>query len=284
MPDFDDFERIFKSAVMGEISASVGAKKISDLEDKNRVLIVKGKTLKEIDAFLVRANSALLGFFSTGANFTSNDDNRNGKDLFETSTNTHVELKSGKAKTEANSGLEIVSWATGDINNELALIMNQGMLERRGLALAKRPQAEIDASKSQSMDKLADHLDKIVKIGPATDHLAHFFKMVGAGVTNGDNIIESFGKGNAVTTPLLLEATWESGLKLYSKAFLPSEELIVTRIERTNKRIQLLVEGVDSKRRGRLYPNFKNSWTSPDHQKVPARNWVKSPCFQIWLK
>jgi hypothetical protein len=284
MPDFDSFERIFKSVVGGEISEATGAGKIFALEEANKVLVVKGRTKSEIEDFLLRASSSLRSFFPSGAKFTSSDDNRSGKDLFEVSTNTQVELKSGASMTEANSGLGIISWATGDVDNKIPEIMNQGMVERRRLALAGKSDKIIEASKSESMDKLADHLRTIVEIGPASAQMTHFLKSVAAGITNQPAIINSFGSKMKGASPLLLEASWDLGLKLYSKAFLPSEEIVVKLIERTKDRAQLIAEGVDSNRKAKIYPNFKNSWKSQDGRKVPASNWVSNACFHVWIK
>lgn len=283
MPDFDSFERIFRSVVGGDTSEATGAHKIFALEEANKVRVVKGRTKSEIEDFLMRASSSLRSFFPPGASFTSSDDNRSGKDLFEVSTKTPVELKSGPSMTDANSGLGIVSWATGDSEKRISDLMKQGMLERRLIALSGKPNKTIEESKSASMDNLADYLKSIVEIGPATPELTHFLKLVAAGITNQSTIITSYGSTVTDTFPLLLEASWEIGLKLYAKAFLPSEEIVVTRVERTKDRAQIIAEGVDSRRRAKIYPNFKNSWTSPDGKKVPAINWVKTPCFHVWI-
>jgi len=283
LPDFDSFERIFKSVVAGEYAPKLGAKKILELDEVNKVMVVKGRSSSEVEAFLTRASGALRNFFPQGASFTSSDDNKEGKDLFEESTKTHVELKSGTSMTDANSGLKIVSWATRDLEGQISQIMSEGMLERRQLALSDASDASIDASKSATMDSLFDHLKSIVKIGPATPELTHYLKLVAAGITNKKGIVDSFGKKKSTNFPLLLEASWDVGLKLYTKAFLPNEEIIVTKIERTKDRAHLLAEGVDSKRRAKIYPNFKNSWTSPEGRKVPASYWVKNACFHVWV-
>lgn len=283
MPDFDSFERIFRSVVGGDTSEATGAHEIFALEEANKVRVVKGRTKSEIEDFLMRASSSLRSFFPPGASFTSSDNNRSGKDLFEVSTKTPVELKSGASMTDANSGLGIVSWATGDSEKKISDLMKQGMLERRLIALSGKPNKTIEESKSASMDNLADYLKSIVEIGPATPELTHFLKLVAAGITNQSTIITSYGSAVTDKFPLLLEASWEIGLKLYAKAFLPSEEIVVTRVERTKDRAQIIAEGVDSQRRAKIYPNFKNSWTSPDGKKVPANNWVKTPCFHIWI-
>jgi hypothetical protein len=283
MPNFDSFERIFKSVVGGEYSEGAGAKKIFALEEVNKVMVVKGRTRSELEEFLNRASTALRSFFPKGAAFTSSDDNKEGKDLFETLTKTHVELKSGTSMTDANSGLGIVSWATGDLENQISTIMTEGMRERRQLALSGATSKKLEASKSATMDKLSDYLSQIVEVGPATAELTHYLKLVASGVTNKKGIVETFGKNEKTNFPLLLEASWDLGLKLYTKAFLPDEEIVVTKIERTKDRAHLLAQGVDSNRRAKIYPNFKNSWTSSDGIKVPANYWVNTPCFHVWI-
>jgi hypothetical protein len=134
------------------------------------------------------------------------------------------------------------------------------------------------------MDSLAAYFHERVETGaPACDSLAHYYRCVAVGLTKGAEIRATFQSTDPARSPLLLEAHWTRGLVIYEKAFLPGERLMVTRVERSGLRAQVLVTGVESRRVARLYPNFKNSWMSPLGLYVPAENWVRTPCFHVWI-
>lgn len=283
MPDFDTFERIFKSAISGEIPIQAGASQIANLAEENKVVVVKNRSASELVGFLERANAALVAFFPSGTRFSSNDNNRDGKDLLEEISGTHIELKSGGAMTDANSGLSVVSWALNDGANKVTEIMKGGLTERRALIMKGSPQSAIDVSKASTMDKLADFLKKQIAIGPAPDKLAHYFRCVAVGLTKGDEILAAYAQPGKVKTPLLLEADWNPGLVLYEKTFLPDEDIVVTRVERTQDRAHLIAEGSKTKRTAKLYPNYKNSWKLANGTRVHASNWVETACFHVWI-
>lgn len=280
MPDFDLFERQLKSVLEGQLSSQDGAREIAALPEANKVQVVKGRSVPELDGFLQRANTALRSFFPPGAVFTSSQNNKSGKDLFESNSKTHVELKSGGAMTDGNPGLESVAWALD--TPAVATVMKSGMEERRKLLLAGQPRASIDASKSATMDELFKAL-KNTSIGPASARLSHYFRSMAVGLTKLDEIQATFASTSPVKTPLLLKADWAQGLVLYDKAFLPNEQIEVLKIERTTDRAHLIARGATTGRTATIYPNFKNSWTSPDGRKFPAENWVATACFHIWI-
>jgi len=84
--------------------------------------------------------------------------------------------------------------------------------------------------------------------------------------------------------PLLLESVWEKGLEVYSKSFLPSEAILVKKIEKNSERTQVVLEGEKSKTTARIYPNYKNSWHSGDGRiRIEAKYWVQTACFHVWI-
>lgn len=283
MPDFDSFERIFKSAVAGDMSIALAAQLISTLPTENQVAIVKGKGEQEVANFLVRGQDALLSFFEHKPQFSSSDNNRQGKDLFDEVSGTQIELKSGRLMTDANSGLSTISWAISDDAAMISQIMKSGMIRRRELLLTGADVSEIERSKSETMDRLASFLDSQIGLGKAPPRLDHFLRCVSMGLTKSVEVKASFQTGKEVKRPLLLEADWQSGLVLYKKAFLPDEEIIVTRIERTHDRAQVIAQGSISSNTARIYPNYKNSWKMPNGIRAAASNWVETPCFHVWI-
>jgi len=284
VPDFDSFERIFKSVMAADLTSEEGALQIARLSEDNKVRVVKGRSSSDLVTFLDRARKSLLSFFPAGARFTSSDDNRTGKDLFEVTTRTHVELKSGPAKTDANVGLSTVAWALDDPSEKVVSIMRGGLTERRALLLKGANDSQIEASKIQTMDELAAFFKTKLAVGPAPERLAHFFRCIAIGLTKAPEIQATFRADGSTAAPLMLQADWGSGLELYEKAFISGETINITRIERTDGRAQVIVEGSKSGRVARLYPNYKNSWDAPNGRKYEASNWIESACFQIWVR
>jgi hypothetical protein len=283
MPNFDSFERIFKSVMAADLSSEEGALRISRLSEENKVKVVKGHSVPDLVSFLDRARGSLLLFFPSGAEFTSSDNNKSGKDLYEKRSRTHVELKSGPDQTDANLGLSTVAWALDDHSGDLVSVMKNGLTVRRSMLLNGASEQQIEASKAKTMDDLAAFFKSKLNIGVASDRFSHFFRCIAVGLTKGPEIKSTFRNDGPARTPLLLQASWGSGLELYKKAFLPGEEIRIIGIERTNDRAQVTVKGYQSGRTAKLYPNYKNSWTAPNGQKFPASNWVESACFHVWV-
>lgn len=283
MPDFDSFERLFKSVMAADLSSEEGALQISRLSEDSKVRVVKGRSANDLVPFLERARKSLLKYFPTGAKFTSSENNRQGKDLFEVKSQTHIELKSGGAMTDANSGLAMVAWALEDTAGSVVSIMKGGLTHRRALLLKGASSTEIEASKSKTMDELAAFFASKLSIGPAPARLAHYFRSVAVGLTKSDEIKDAYQSDGTVSTPLLLEADWTSGLSLYEKAFLPDEQIEIIKIERTAGRAHVVARGSKTGRLAKLYPNYKNSWKAPNGQKYDASNWVETACFHVWI-
>jgi hypothetical protein len=283
MPNFDTFERVFKDVMSGAMAIQEGALKIWRLPAENKVAAVKNRSVEELVAFLGRALSQLLTYFPPGPLFTSSDNNRSGKDLFEVNSSTHVELKSGEEMTDSNSGLKIVSWALTDDSNEVSNVLKNGLNERRQLLLTGATALRIETSKSETMDRLSSLMKELLSVGPSPPRLSHYFRCVAVGVTKGSEIMAHFLAPSSLNPPLLLQIDWSIGLKEYEKSFTPSERIDVVRIERTLDRVVLKAAGVESGRKATLYPNYKNSWKAHDGRSFEASNWVNNPCFHVWV-
>jgi len=284
MADFDSFERYFKEALEGndDVSAKY-AFEIYRLPADQKVAFIKHYSQAEIQSYLVRARASLRSFFPAGAVFTSDEDNKKGKDLLEVISKTEIELKSGPAKTDANPGIKVIKWALDDKTNDLTSIMNEPMKTRRKLALAGKTD-DVEASKKETMDKLFDYFESRLTVNsPAPEKLAHLVRAIARGFTTQTKILELYSDPD-LREPLLLQAEWNKGLVKYSKPFLPTEIIKIQEITRTDGRAQVILKGQDSKLSAKIYPNFKNSWKSSDGKhKIPASNWVNTACFHIWI-
>jgi hypothetical protein len=283
MPNFDRFERIFKSVMTSELSSEEGAMQIINLPEVEKVNVVKARSEAEVKEFLNRAKSKLIAFFPHKPKFSSSDNNRLGKDLLEENSNISVELKSGSAMTDANVGLKSVEWAIGDANGDLSKLVSNSVKERQLLLSNNSPLSEIEASKDKEMDDVYELFCVLLDIGPAPDRLSHFVRCISLGLTKGLEIQSTFNSVELQNTPLMLQADWEEGLQEYEKTFEDNEVIEIINIERTEKRVQIVLRGVSSGRIARIYPHHRNSWKDPKGKKHGATNWATTGSCQIWI-
>ena len=284
MPDFDSFERLIKHSMIEFNSIKEIAREISNLPEVNKPRTFKNRNLSEIEKYLFRAKKKLDSYFGPEPSYTSSDNNQFGKDLFELKSETQIELKSGSEMTDANSGLNAISWALNIDEKELRDLMNTGRIERqRHLEQNLSASIFIKSSKEKSMNDFKNFIES--KLTPESHYskLEHFFRSVSLGKTNLTDIKKSF-EGQSTKFPLMLEADWELGWKKYSKAFDQNEKLIYKGVTSGIDRCQINVLGEHSLRKGVIYPHFRNSWRSPNVKRTfPASNWVCSPSFQVWI-
>jgi hypothetical protein len=284
MPNFDGFERIFKSVMTSELSSEEGALKIAGLPDVEKVVLVKNKTKNEIQEFLQRALESLANFFPGEFSFSSSDNNKEGKDLLEVISNTPVELKSGSAMTDGNVGMASIEWALEDKTKSLSRAMSKAVNERKMLLRNQASTSEIQSSKNLEMDILYERISELVEVGPASDKLSHFVRCVSLGLTKGPEIQAAYLDAGNQANPLLLQAVWDSGLEEYEKAFDEDEIIEVVSIDRTEKRVQMVLQGSKSRRIAKIYPHHRNSWTDVDGTKYPASNWASTGSCQVWIR
>lgn len=269
--------------MLGAVTIQEGALRMWRLPDENKITAVKNRSVEELVAFLGRALLQLLTHFPSGAQFTSSDNNLLGKDLLEVNSSTQIELKSGEEMTDANSGLTIVSWALNDDSREISKVLKSGLDERRQLLLTGATALTIKASRSATMDRLSAIMNVLLSVGPSPPRLSHYLRCIALGITTANQIKTRFLETSSLSQPLMLQIDWGIGLKEYEKSFAPSEGIDVVRVERTPDRVIVEAVGVESGRRATLYPNYKNSWKAPDGRRFEASNWVKTPCFQVWV-
>lgn len=234
MPNFDLFERMLILCLVGNTPIEQTAARIYALPNPQKVKIVKNKTKKEIADFLQKCISTLHNHFPENRSFSSSPNNRIGKDIFERTTSTHVEIKSGMSMTDANCGLTVVSWALNDDADFIKQNMTSGMNERRTIFASGGTANDIENSKIRQMDYLYAFLHNHLQCTD-TSRLCHFFKNISRGVTNGDAIIESYNKNGTRQPALMLMCDWEHGLIQYDKAFGENEIISIFAVDRTDK-------------------------------------------------
>jgi hypothetical protein len=299
VPDFDACERLFRGAFAvgtpdGFLDAAAA---IAALPDDRKPLVFKGRSSDEVADYFVRADDALRVHVGPSARFSTGDNNREGKDLFDAVSGKNIELKSGPARTDGNAGLATVAWALGDEGKDALLeaLGGQALQSRRRLASAAlmegrpTPTPEIEALKANTMDRFLSYCQERLTVGgSAPPRLAHFARCMASGLTKEEEVVGSFEPGAEVPLPVLLEASWDEGLVLYGLAFQLDEELIVSQIARNDERAQVVVQGEQSGTRVLIYPHFRNSYPRKPNkeypEKIPAANWVCSPSFNIWVR
>ncbi len=284
MPNFDSFERLIKQSMIELQSINEIAIEISTLPDLKKPRTFKYKNSSEIEKYLLRAKTKLDSFFGPEPIYTSSDNNQSGKDLFEVNSETQIELKSGPEMTDANSGLNTISWALNIDETELKSLMNSGRLERQKyLEQNLKTQNFIKSSKDKSINDFMKFINSKLTPNKHYSKLEHFFRSVSLGLTKFEEITSTYQQ-QITKFPIMLEADWESGWKTYSKAFDQQEKIIYKGVTSGEDRCQINVLGENSLRKGIIYPHFRNSWRSPRvNRTFPASNWVCSPSFQVWI-
>lgn len=289
--DFDKCERIIRNTLtdLSRERFDVSARKIIRLPARQKMAIIKGKSQPELVSFLKRVDASLRKFFK-GRNrpvFVSSDNNRSGKDLKEVGSGRDIELKSGTLMTDANCGIEIIAWAIECDRSKLSKIMTGGCIERRtGLISKGWGDAEVYRSQLKTMRSLSKLMSESVKTKRIVrPKLEHFCRCVASGITNGDQIRNSYLRRKQFRAPLKLKLDWDLGATRFDKSFLSGEVFRCLESGANASRAQVLIEGKKSKRKLKIYPNFKNSYLVPGtKRRLAASNWVANPCFQVWVE
>lgn len=289
--DFDKCERIIRSTLTDSSLErfDVSARKILRLPARQKIAIIKGRSQPDLVLFLMRVDASLRKYFK-GRNrpvFVSSDNNRLDKDLKEVGSGWDIELKSGNYMTDANCGIEIIAWAIECDRSKLSKIMVGGCTERRiGLISKGWGDAEVGRSQRKTMRSLSKLMSESVKTKRLVrPRLEHFCRCVARGITNGDQIRESYLQQKQFRPPLKLKLDWDLGMTRFDKSFLSSEVFRCLESGATASRAQIVIEGKKSKRKLTIYPNFKNAYLVPGtKRRVAASNWVANPCFQVWVE
>jgi hypothetical protein len=174
VPNFDMFERLLRDALVSQSDAgrTARAREIAALNEASKPRVVKRRSANEVEAFLGRAAVALERHLGGTPDLSTSNANRIGKDLYDTRTGKHVELKSGTMKTDANLGVASIAWALGDDDPAaLKTIMTGSMVERRAIALAVPDDRSgdiieaIENSKTATMDAVAQYFRGRLAVG-----------------------------------------------------------------------------------------------------------------------
>ena len=230
--------------------------------------------------------------FPPGASFTTDDANIAGRDLCEIRSGHHIELKTG-AVTDANIGLKTMAWALGDAGTGLRSIMAESMGERRGLVL-NGLQTAVTSSQKRTMTRLLDYYRSrgLHAGGGAPPRLAHAARCVAVGITTQQGMAPLFDVPvRDWQVPMILHASWDAGWRRVHRPF-DAGSFFVQNLGFPETalsprggvaRVHLRLRHRQSGRTALFYPNYKNSFLAQDNTKIPASNWVKTPCFHVWI-
>jgi hypothetical protein len=289
MPNFDQFERLVRQALsVHERPVTPYAAELSGVPQQERPTFARQLTRQELFGWLSRARKELVSMFPDGERFETSEDNRTGKDLVALPSGREIELKSPDGKTDANVGIKQIAWAVGDaVDDSLSQIMVGNMNKRiaiwRTMSGAQRDKA-IRNSKEQQRQALLQYFSERLTVGTIVeDRLAHFAWAVSVGLTKADEVVASFNSTD-YRAPLLLCADVKRGLAVYEQSFKRGEQVVVEKIasDELSSRVLVLLRGKQSRQSCTIYPHYKNSFRDSEIV-IPADNWVKTPCFHIWI-
>lgn len=289
MPNFDQFERVVRQALsVHERPVTPYAAELSGIQEHERPIFARRLTKQELIDWLSRARMELASMFPDGERFETSEDNQTGKDLVAVPSGREIELKSPDGKTDANVGIKQIAWALDDVaDDSLTQIMVGNMNKRiaiwHTMSSPQRDEA-IRNSKEQQRKALLQYFNERLTVGqPAGDRLAHFAWAVSIGLTKADEVVASFNS-NDYQAPLLLCADVKYGLAVYEQAFKRGERIVVEQLssDKRSSRVSLLLRGKQSRQSCTIYPHYKNSFRDGETV-IPAENWVKTPCFHVWI-
>lgn len=238
-----------------------------------------------------RARRFLRLAYGDEVDFVSSRDNRWGADLQVLQTKQMIELKSGGPVTDANPGLSTVAWALEDSSNALRRIMSDSMKHRRQLYL-DGDMTGVLQSKKETMELLMAHFRRYVEVGKsAPPRLQHYVRCVALGITTKKEIEELDGRDDLwKSAPQILHADRDLGWRPEEHSFDQREAIVVDRLNLSDPsskedvpRLTLILRGSLSGRTATMYPHYKNSYKLPSGGRIPARWWVQTACFHVWI-
>lgn len=292
MPDFDAFERILRAALVALIEDQSRVREFAQAlhsqPDSLTPRTFKNRTMDELMRYLDRATEYLRKILPSHPDLRTSNDNRSGKDLLEMTTQLHMEIKSGVAKTDAQVGMESVAWGLSSLDRlpELLRIMSNSMKLRRSLALNGRFDAVLKSKAETAIGIhrwLSEAVASLAASETAERRLAKYVSSLARGITTLPEIQRA--SEGAPKNILLLECEWEEGFRRYEYQFDETESIRaeVTEPSRLN-RVSLFVTGLTSGCRAELYPHYKNSHKdSASGVRIEAENWVATACFHVWF-
>lgn len=251
---------------------------------------------KKDHAYILKTMSSLLQQIEvynkthgyTSYFLTSNDNNRLGSDLEDTVNNVFHELKLGGI-TDANIGITSMEWALdipGDIKNNM---VTNGYMIRREMYENKISENDIIAHKEKSKHDLAEIFSQKLIVGNrAPDKLSHLAICLSRGITNYSEIEELYLTKDTPVGARLFALQRNGTFKQYEKAFSYADTFTVKSvgigINGGGTQIHLISN--DTGRNIEFRQHFKNSYTHVKDDikiRVPAKFWVKTPCFNVWI-
>lgn len=281
--NFYDAERLMMEIITAQTSTEQRRKvrEFYNLPEENKPKNFKGLTLEGTENFFQKSCSQIRSAYP-GKLLTSKN-NRNGKDVFVEETQTWLEFKSSFEKTDANSGLEIVAYVSCLDKEKLSQALSPK--ERRVM----RDENEIEKSKQKAMEDLRELFKNIPPRG--RQGLFNYALAVSYGYTQKDdikNFITHLRKNNSLeglNIPKKMVFQPDGSLFSYTDYFIPGEKFTFDVVAGDEGRPFFKICGKESGMAAIIYPNYKNSWTdSETGEKLPAKNWVSSPCFHVWVK
>ena len=291
MPDFDAFERLIRHSMTAAEEDVAGlVNKLAAVPRVNRPQLFKDRSRQEMERWVMQARQVLADRYGENTHFITSSLNREGSDLTVVSTGEEIELKTGKV-TDANIGIEAMAWAMGDKDkSELYEIMSKPMTERRSMALAGNFK-RVRSSQEQTMCRLYEYFNQRLTVGnPAPPQLRLYAVAVARGFTKLNEVKALLGhpeSGWASRT--IFHAHWSKGWVQKANLFHSEEQILVDQVflkesiqENKINRAQIRLIGSSSGRTALFYPNYKNAYYSRGEE-VPAKYWVNTACFHIWI-
>ncbi len=292
MPNFDLFERLIRDAMTGMAEGHLAVTdRMVAISNSERPTLFRDLDHAALSDWVFRARRFLRLEYGADVDFVTSRDNRWGADLQVIQTGTMIELKSGGPVTDANPGLSSVAWALEDSSNALRSIMSDSMKHRRQLYL-DGDMIGLLQSKRETMERLMGYFRRYVNVGRVAPlRLQHYVRCVAMGITTKRDIKNLEGRNDLLdNAPQILHADLDHGWRPEEHSFHQGESIVVDRLDLSDPssqsgvpRLTLILRGSLSGRMAKLYPHYKNSYKLANGIKIPAKWWVRTACFHVWI-
>lgn len=282
--DVSEFESMFRAAVCSRSDLSKIQHMVSMNEDKKPTFF-KNKDADFIKQSLDNLYNEIFAICGVSKiELSTNNNNRLGNDIEEKITGKSFEIKLGAA-TDANLGIGIMEWSL-DANGLIRPIMDT-MKDRIEMYLSNAQHEDINTNRDKSKKDLAQVFKSKVTVGSlAPKRLTHTAICISHGITNEKEIINAYGSLSPKNNVYLMLINKNGKFNLGNKGFPYDESFIVKKadIGSSGGGAQLILEGSKSGKTIEFRQHFKNSYKDKSGVKIPASFWVKTPCFNVWIK
>ena len=282
---------------------------LHNLPDDRKPVHFRGLTSSELKEVFNKIRSEMETVNGQPLELVTSDDNADNYDFTDVNTGKIFELKLG-SMTNANSGTGLIDWALEDESQTISGILRESAKERVALYEKDHTNEEaIMASREETALTVAKIIAAAAPRGSqANDKLAHVARSISYSITRQKDISDSYERyvnykanpesfgfttkeqiekyiyGTNLPTTILVKSNKEVETITYDNNPLEDYEIIKSGAAENNLNAFFIIRGKESKMSAKILQGYKNNGKTKDGRKIPAKFFVSSPAFYIWLQ